>query len=319
MPRSPKHRSYKELTFQQLRSFSETARLGSLAAAAKSLGLTHPTVREQVLALQHEFGVTLIEPHGRGSRLTNEGRLLAELAAPIVTSTSALRRRFDLARRQAEVRISIAGTPRFFQEDLPAGVEAWLRDRPHVRLTFLELRDDQVVPTVASGAADFGLTSLPMPDPLPPGLAAESGYEVETLLITACDHPLARKKRVRPDDLKRYPILSSPYTLSDEPDLSALLERRGVFDGPSPCVEPFFAATLRRYVERNMGIALVYGLLPQDRRSTLHERSMSGYFGRGLVRFVFRCGAAAEEQARSLAEAIRKDCRRGRSPGRVKS
>ena len=64
-----KARSYKEITLQQLRSFGETARLGSLAAAAKSLGLTHPTVREQVLSLERDFQVTLAE-QGEEWRLT---------------------------------------------------------------------------------------------------------------------------------------------------------------------------------------------------------------------------------------------------------
>lgn len=305
MSRSPIHsRAYKELTFQQLRSFNETARLGSLAAAAKSLGLSHPTVREQVHALQREFQVQLIESHGRGSRLTAEGRLLAELAAPIVTSVSALRRRFDTVRQNAVVRLVVAGTPRFFQEDLPGAVQLWLRERPNVRLSFLELRDDQVLPTVASGAADFGLTSDRIPNPLPPGIGIERGYELETLLITAPKHPLAKKQRVQPADLRRYPVLSSRYSLSDLPDSTALLDRQGVFNGPAPCVEPFLVATLRRYVELNMGIALVLGLSPNRRKTVLHERSMSRYFGRGLVHFIFRRGAAAEEHARSFAASI---------------
>src|SRR5437660_863564 len=97
VPRPPaKNRPYKELTFQQLRSFCETARLGSFAAAAKSIGLTHPTVREQVLSLERAFQVKLIQPHGRGCHLTAEGRLLAEIAAPLVTSATALRPRFEL-------------------------------------------------------------------------------------------------------------------------------------------------------------------------------------------------------------------------------
>ena len=112
MPYPPaKSRPYKELTFQQLRSFCETARLGSLAAAAKAIGLTHPTVREQVLSLQREFQVKLIEPHGRGCHLTEEGRLLAEMAAPIVTSANALMRRFALARRMPKCEWWSPGRP----------------------------------------------------------------------------------------------------------------------------------------------------------------------------------------------------------------
>lgn len=307
MPRLPaKRRTYKELTFQQLRSFSETARLGSLAAAAQSIGLTHPTVREQVLALQSEFRVKLIEPHGRGCHLTAEGRLLAELVAPIITSTTALRNRFEVARGAAEARLVVAGTPRIFQEDLPAPIEALLKLRPRTRLTFLELRDGEVTDAVETGAADFGVTTQRIPDPSPPGLRFEPGYELDTLLVTSKQHPLARKRTVVPADLRRYPLISSLHTFSDEPEITAMLDRSRVFDGPTPHVEPVLAATVRTYVERNMGIGLLYGRLPARPKQSLHERSMSRYFGRILVRFAFRIGAANEDLAQTFAGVIRK-------------
>ncbi|MCE9608135.1 MAG: LysR family transcriptional regulator [Planctomycetia bacterium] len=307
MPRPPaKRRTYKELTFQQLRSFSETARLGSLAAAAHAIGLTHPTVREQVLALQAEFRVKLIEPHGRGCHLTPEGRMLAEMVAPIITSTASLRKRFEVARGAAEERLVVAGTPRIFQEDLPAAVDALLKLRPRVRLAFLELRDGQIAQAVEAGAADFGLTTQRIADPVAPGVEQEPGYELETLLVTSKKHPLAKKRSVDPSDLRRYSLISSLHTFSDEPEITEVLDRSRVFDGPAPHVEPVLAATIRTYVERNHGIALLYGRLPRGRTTTLHERSMSRYFGRVPVRFFIRVGTANEELARTFAGIIKK-------------
>ncbi|MCE9605238.1 MAG: LysR family transcriptional regulator [Planctomycetia bacterium] len=306
MPRPPlRSRPYKELTLQQLRSFSETARLGSYFAAAKSLGLTHPTVREQVLALQREFRLKLIETHGRGCRLTTEGRLLAEMVTPLVSGAATLKPRFESARKQAKIRLTVSGPPRVIQEDLPAAVSALLEDNPNLNLVFLELRDDQVVPSVESGAADIGLTTRAVPDAAPIGVSFETAYELETLLLTAKSHPLARRSRVTPADLRKYPLLSSRYTLSDQPELAAMLDRNRVFDGPTPRVEPFLAGTVRRYVEQNLGIALVYGLRPGGGKSLLHERSMSRYFGRGLVRFVFRNGSVHEDAARAFAAQVR--------------
>jgi DNA-binding transcriptional LysR family regulator len=306
VPRHPaQSRPYKELTLQQLRSFSETARLGSLAAAAKSLGLTHPTVREQVLALQREFRLKLIEPHRRGCLLTREGRLLAEMVAPIVSAASSLKPRFESAYKQAEIRLTVAGPPRVIQEDLPRSVSALLRKYTNVSLVFMEVRDDQVIASVASGAADLGLTTHAVPEQLPIGVSLEPAYELETLLLTAKTHPLARRRRVTPADLRRYPLLSSRYTLSDQPELAAMLDRNLIFEGPVPRVEPFLAATVRCYVEQDLGIALVYGLRPGGRKSRLHERSMSRYFGRAMARFVFREGAVQAEHSRALAALIR--------------
>jgi hypothetical protein len=59
MPRPKKESAYTEITLQQLRSFCETARLGSFTAAAASLGLAHPTVWQQVHAVEREFGEQL--------------------------------------------------------------------------------------------------------------------------------------------------------------------------------------------------------------------------------------------------------------------
>ena len=84
-----------------------------------------------------------------------------------------------------------------------------------------------------------------------------------------------------------------------------MLDRHQAFDGPTPRVEPFLAGTVRRYVEQNLGIAVVYGPRPAGRKSAVHERLMSRYFGRGLVRFVFRNGAAHEDAARVLAAQVR--------------
>ena len=83
---------------------SKAASDHSAQTAAPEVPLAGLIDTQRLLALQSEFGVKLIEPHGRGCRLTDEGRLLAEIVAPIITSTSALRKRFEVARGAAEAR-----------------------------------------------------------------------------------------------------------------------------------------------------------------------------------------------------------------------
>src|SRR5579884_4013905 len=72
---SVKGHSYKDLTFQQLRSFCETVRLGGFAAAARALDLARPTVWQQVHALERRYGIKLVEPYARGCKLTEAGRI----------------------------------------------------------------------------------------------------------------------------------------------------------------------------------------------------------------------------------------------------
>lgn len=57
-----------------MRAFLATAEEGSLTAAARSLGLTQPTLSRQISALEEELGLMLFERVGRGLALTAAGR-----------------------------------------------------------------------------------------------------------------------------------------------------------------------------------------------------------------------------------------------------
>jgi DNA-binding transcriptional LysR family regulator len=64
--------------WNRARAFLVTAEEGSLAAAARSLGMTQPTLGRQVAALEREIGVDLFTRRGRGLELTPNGIKLLE-------------------------------------------------------------------------------------------------------------------------------------------------------------------------------------------------------------------------------------------------
>lgn len=63
-----------------LRAFETVARLGSVRAAAGELALTHGAVSRRVSKLSADLDMRLLEPDGRGVRLTPSGEKLAEAA-----------------------------------------------------------------------------------------------------------------------------------------------------------------------------------------------------------------------------------------------
>ena len=64
--------------WNRARAFLVTAEEGSLSAAARSLGMTQPTLGRQVSALEEELGVVLFERSGPGLVLTPNGLELVE-------------------------------------------------------------------------------------------------------------------------------------------------------------------------------------------------------------------------------------------------
>jgi molybdate transport repressor ModE-like protein len=304
MSAARRHRRYKEVRLQQLRSFCATARLGSLAAAAQALGLAQPTVWEQVHALEREFAAQLVEPYGRGCRLTAEGRLLVELSTSLVAGIDALKQNFEEARSQNTTWLTVAAMPRAVIEDLPGPTVEFQRDHPHVGVRFVELLGHPVAAAIKSGEADLGLTAVTDSDPPSPWLSFELGYEIDVLLVTPKDHPLARRRRVSPHDLLRFPVIGFPPAFLKLP-IHAALEKLGVFGAPSRRVEATNTMAIRRYVEMGLGIGLVVGVPSRALSSPgLHERSMSDHFGRVAVNLVWRKGTSPQGSVRTFANTI---------------
>jgi len=303
MPARVSRQAYKELRLQQLRSFCETVRLGSLKAAAVSLGLSQPTVGQQVHALERDFGEKLIERHSRGCRPTETGRLLAEHAAPLVAGIESLRHRVQQAQKQLPTRLTVAAPQRILVDDLPQCLVQFERQFPHVLVRLLDVGIDKVTAVVEAGEADLGLIPELGTDPTNPWVVFEPSYELDLLLVTPLDHPLAHQRHVRPHDLLDYPLVNSPDAIPDRA-MKTILQQLGVFETQPRRVEAFYTAVIRRYVELGFGIGLVVGMASPKPSLTLHERSMSRDFGRTVIYQVWRKGVL-ESPARAFADIVK--------------
>lgn len=308
-PLAPTRRGYKETTLQQLRSFCETARLGSFTAAAASLGLAQPTVWKQVHALERDFGEKLVEPYGRGCRLTEAGQVLAQLVAPAVISLGTAKRRFREARNQETPQLVVVTTPRILVEDLPSCVVEFRQRYPDVRLTLKELTEEEVHAQVETGEADLGVIAnrsrdLVNPWVLSPWLAFEPLYELDIVLVTPTDHPLARRRHVRPRDLRSYPLVNSLKGMPDAATI-ALLEQTDLPEIQPHLVEAFFFASVVRYVKLGFGIGLIGALPGRPPDPSVHERVMSQHFGRSWVYQLTRKGAPSLQVAVAFTQIVK--------------
>ncbi len=297
-------RAYKEITLQQLRSFCETVRLGSLAAAADSLGLARPTVWKQVHALEHYFGLQLVEPHTRGCQPTEAGRTLADLVSPLVTGIGSLKQALEPGGKVHETQLTVAASGRLLVDDLPPCVAECERRYPHIRLVLNELNADHVEDSVASLQADLGLAAV-RANPDNHWLLYEPCYELDVILITPRDHPLARRPRIRATDLAPYPLVNSPTSFGNR-ELNKTLERLGLFQTRPRRVEAQSSATIRRYVALGYGIGLISASpLQHQSDPDLHQRSLADDLGRLTVYAIRRKGAIQPMASRDFVAIIK--------------
>src|ERR1700730_3714559 len=72
------------LDVHRLRLLRELDRRGTLAAVARALSYSPSAVSQQLSQLETETGVTLLEPAGRGVRLTAQARILVAHTEPSI-------------------------------------------------------------------------------------------------------------------------------------------------------------------------------------------------------------------------------------------
>src|SRR6185437_7647292 len=72
---------------RHLRAFLKIADTSSISRAAESLGISQPTLSQQLLRLEDEVGAGLFRRTARGVTLTDAGRILQEHARQLLRGT----------------------------------------------------------------------------------------------------------------------------------------------------------------------------------------------------------------------------------------
>ena len=141
---------------RHLRSFLKVAETGSISRAAVSLGMTQPSLSQQILRLEDEVGIGLFHRTARGVTLTEAGRIFEERARQIVSSTDQAiedLRQFD--EPSGEVTLAVP-----YSISKLAGlalVEAFLSDAPQVSFRLVEASTGQIRGWLEARKVDLGI------------------------------------------------------------------------------------------------------------------------------------------------------------------
>ncbi len=179
----------------------ELALRGSVTEVARATHRTPSAVSQQLKAAQREFGMALAEPAGRGLRLTEAGRVLAEGGATVATAVEQVRAQWDSFRGGPSGIVTVAALPsaatfllaEAMRELDGSAIELRCSDIDIAEAEYAALAADNdiVIAHSFTGVRPAGaatLTAVPLArEPLDIAMAA--------------DHPLAAQATVRTEDL----------------------------------------------------------------------------------------------------------------------
>lgn len=142
---------------RRLEILLELARQGSMRNVADSLGTTTSTVSQQIAALARETGTALLEPVGRGVRLTPAGRRLADHAVSILAAVAAATAELD-AEAEPVGTVRVAGFVTAVREILMPIVGDVASSHPGVKIEVREHEPAEALALLAADTVDLALT-----------------------------------------------------------------------------------------------------------------------------------------------------------------
>jgi DNA-binding transcriptional LysR family regulator len=163
------------LDVTRLRVLVAVARHGSVTAAARALNYAQPSVSHHIARLEAETGARLTQRAGRGIRLTDAGRLLAERAEEIIGRLDAAENELAAHIGLRGGRIRLAAFPSALGTIVPAAAARLEAEHPGMDLTLAEAEPPEALRMLRAGYVDVALVFRHTQD----GLAAAPATDIE--------------------------------------------------------------------------------------------------------------------------------------------
>lgn len=220
------------MTLVQLKHFIELASSGSFSKSAQRLYITQPALSRSIKSLEDELGQPLFDRVGRKNELTAFGRHILLQANDLVDAANNLKHSGQLL---------LTGQTGQMQLGLGSGPGAlWMTpllmclatEYPQARLDITRGATPMLVQQLRERALDALILDIRSLSPAS-DLRVEPLCELPGAFMCRKGHPLTKRKSVTLDDVRAFPVASTP--LSDEV-ARVLMERYGTQAHPEQLV-----------------------------------------------------------------------------------
>jgi len=291
---------YKQNRLKQLRAFCYTAQEGSISRAAAKLFLSQPSVSLQIQALEREMKAELLERRGPRISLTPEGRILFEIARPMVQGIDNLPETFAAHCGNLESgELNIAAGESTILYILPQVIRQFAEEYPGIGIKLHNVTGRDGMEMLRADEVDFAVGSMLE---VPEDISYHPIFVYQPLLITPRGHPLAKqKKKVSLEDIAAYGLILPPRHLSTWRIVDLVFQQHNL--SYRVALEAGGWEVIKKYVELGLGISIVTGICITERDAgQLTTLPLDRYFPERSYGVVLREGKFLSPQARKFIE-----------------
>jgi DNA-binding transcriptional LysR family regulator len=298
------------LNTNRLNVFREVVDHGSFSEAADALSYSQSAVSQAIATLEGEAGVALIERRRGGVRPTAAGAALAGHVGGILARIETAETEIAAIAAGRGGRLRVASFPTAGATLMPRAVAAFRASHPGVELSLAEGEPEEIAPRLRAGEFDLVLLFEfeGVGERLGAGMRRYELLEDPLHLALRHDHPLARRKRLRLEDLSGESLVQTSAASPCARQVIRSCHAAG-FE-PEVSFESDDYQTVQGLVAAGVGVALIPQLALSTVRPDIQVRPLHP---RSPVRGVFAAtsrAAAATPALATMLDVLRDSARR---------
>lgn len=197
-------------SLRQLEYFVAAARHRSIAAAARELNVSQPSISKSIAKFEQQFSIQLfIRHHARGMSLTPVGKRLLTEAMELLRYAQDLQQNAQEATTSITGKLEIACFASVAPVFMPAILAKFSELYPGIDVHMREGNQTEIYDDLANGRIELAITYL---SPLAPRLIAQTLAEFETYVLLPAQHRFARQDSVSLKSLEdeNFILLEAP-------------------------------------------------------------------------------------------------------------
>lgn len=185
------------MELRQLEYFIQICKSGSLTKAKEELGVTQPTLSQQIRVLEDEYNIQLFDRVSRGVEVTEAGKILLIKGNAIMNLLEEARNEIVGRNNKSRETISVGCCPAELEYLAPYFMR-FHQKYPNVLLKIIDAEDAEN--KVLEQKVDIGISAYPVSDA---AVISTHLYKQEMALLIHSEHPLANKSSISFQSLKQ--------------------------------------------------------------------------------------------------------------------
>lgn len=240
------------MDLRQLEIIRAIAETGSFTAAGHKLHVSQSAISRQVLLLEDELKEPVFLRIGRRIRITPAGESLLQLSHRVFQDLNDTVAGITDSQESLRGTIRVLGGMTVCLYVFPQLITELKRQHPGIDVKVMTGSSEGCIRQLRAGTGDLALLTLPIADA---DMLTTPVMQEELLVIMHAKHPLAKKRKVLPQDLVRQPFVlfeqgSNTRRVIDEFFLGARVE-------PQIVLETENVEILKAMVRHGIGMSVV--------------------------------------------------------------